>query len=402
MPSENLDLSFDELELSPKILQGVKSCGINIPTDIQAKSIPAILDGFDVMGASKTGSGKTAAFLLPILDRLLNEPKTPLTGARALVLCPTRELAQQTLYQAKQLGKLTDLNYAAVIGGVSYDVQDEALDNKPDLIISTPGRLQELIRTKSIDLMDIEYLVLDEADRMLDMGFAGEVLNIVNHCPEDRQTMLFSATLDSMQVRRIAKDIMVDPQVFEVDTGREAHQSIEQYIHLADDLEHKRQILVHLLGNKAMHAAIIFVKTKERAQQLGVYLREQKVQHEVLYGDLKQKTRQYLLSKFRNGVNPVLVATDVAARGLDVLQISHVINYDMPRNADVYVHRIGRTGRAGQTGTAISIVEAHDIDMLYKVERFTNNKLPRKIIKTLRPQNKEAKPSVKKKKKKAK
>ncbi len=391
-------LGFDELDLSPNIVQAVKSLGITQPTPVQQHAIPAILDGDDVMAASKTGSGKTAAFLLPILDRLQHSPKTTAMGARALVLCPTRELAQQTLYQAKQLGKLTELNYAAVFGGVAYDKQDEALDNHPDLIVSTPGRLQELVRNKTIDLFDIEFIVIDEADRMLDMGFAGAVLSLVNLCPSDAQTLLFSATLDSKQVERIAAEILDEPVRVEIDSSRQAHASVEQYIHLADSVDHKRQLLIHILQGDAIHACIVFVKTKEIAQNLGAYLQSQQINHQVLYGDLKQKTRQMLMSKFRNGACNVMIATDVAARGLDVLQISHVINYDMPRNADVYVHRIGRTGRAGQQGIAISLVEAHDIGMVAKVERFTNNKLPRRKIKGLEPKHKEAKVPAKKKK----
>jgi len=394
--------SFEELDLSPAIVQAVKSAGITKPTPIQQQAIPLILDGEDLMAASKTGSGKTAAFLLPIMDRMHNDKKGIKTGARAIVLCPTRELAQQTLYQAKLFGKLTELKFAAVFGGVAYDKQDEALDDRPDLIVSTPGRLQELIRNKSIDLIDIEYIVIDEADRMLDMGFSGEVLDIVNHCPADAQTLLFSATLDSKQVSRIASEILDEPECIEIDSARKAHESVEQYIHLADSVEHKRQLLMAVLGRDDIHACIIFVKTKENAQSLGAFLQSQKVDHLVLYGDLKQKTRQHLMSKFRNGQNNIMVATDVAARGLDVLQISHVINYDLPRNADVYVHRIGRTGRAGQQGVAISLAEAHDMAVIAKIERFTNQKLPRRKIKGLEPKHKEAKVPNKNKAKKPK
>lgn len=396
-------MSFASLELDQHLLDAVESMGHTRPTSIQNLVIPPAMDEQDIMASAPTGTGKTLAFLLPAVQRLLDFPRRKGGSARILILTPTRELALQISEVAQQLTAGTPFIVGNIIGGVSYEEQEELITNKVDIVIATPGRLMEYIDAEAFDCREVECLVLDEADRMLDMGFIGEMDRIAGETRWRKMTALFSATLEGKGLRDFARDVLQDPVQLEAQVTRRERGKILQYIHLADDAEHKLKLLAALLTEKPEHNQqrkyIVFVKTRERLAELVAQLSELSISCSYLRGEMDQEKRITALKQFKDNEVNILIATDVAARGIDVPDITHVINYDMPRSADVYVHRIGRTARGGKKGIAISLIEAHDMEILGKVERYIKQPLKRRVIKELRPKNKEAKVATRKPKK---
>ena len=398
-------MSFDALELDEHLLNAIAKMGHTRPTSIQKLAIPPAMDEQDIMASAPTGTGKTLAFLLPAVQRLIDFPRRKGGSARILILTPTRELAVQISEVAQQLVAGTDLVVGNIIGGVSYQAQEDVIMETVDIVIATPGRLMEYIDSEAFDCREVETLVLDEADRMLDMGFIKEMDRIAGEARWRKQTSLFSATLEGKGLREFCRDVLNSPVQLNAEVSRRESGKIMQWIHLADSPEHKLQLLAAILEQEPEHDSeqqkkvIVFVKTRDRLTELVAQLAELQITCNYLRGEMDQEKRNQSLSQFKEGKVNILIATDVAARGIDVPDITHVINYDMPRSADIYVHRIGRTARGGKKGTAISLIEAHDIDILAKVERYTDQKLKRRVIKSLRPTHKEAKPSLKKHKK---
>ncbi|GAB2697002.1 ATP-dependent RNA helicase SrmB [Aliiglaciecola sp. 3_MG-2023] len=391
---------FDELDLDEKLCQALADMGYTSPTSIQSLVIPPAMEGQDILANAPTGTGKTAAFLLPACQFLLDFPRQQPGSCRILILTPTRELALQVYEQAMQITQYTDLECGVITGGINYGTDRETLEKNLDILVATPGRLFEHIEKESFDCRDIESLVLDEADRMLDMGFSAIVNQIAAEARWRKQSMLFSATLEGPGIARFAKDLLTNPVSLEATPSRKEHAKILQWIHLADDATHKYNLLKSILTNQ-IQSAVVFVKTRDRLNQLKQMLERDGFTISWLQGEMPQDKRNSALQRFKDGEINILLATDVASRGIDVDNISHVINYDLPRTADIYVHRIGRTGRAGKKGTAISIAEAHEMGIIAKIERYTQQRLKRRVIEALRPKNKEAKPPVKKKKPKS-
>ena len=390
---------FDQLDLDDALCAAMINMGFTAPTTIQSLAIPTALEGKDLMASAPTGTGKTLAFLLPACQYLLDFPRSEPGTARILVLSPTRELALQTYEQARAAPANTALTCGVITGGINYGTDKETLSQNLDILVATPGRLFEHIEKERADCRDIEWLILDEADRMLDMGFSGIVNQIAAEARWRKQTLLFSATLEGKGLRQFARDIMEDPAEISAEVSRKEKAKILQWFHLADDAAHKYTLLKHILSEQ-ITTAIVFVKTRERLQQLKDQLMRDGFDLCYLQGEMPQDRRNAAMTKFRSGEAPILVATDVAARGIDVQNVSHVINYDLPRTADVYLHRIGRTGRAGAKGTAISLVEAHDFAMMGRIARYTKEVIKARVIDGLRPKHKA--PTVKKKPKKKK
>ncbi len=393
-------MSFESLELDPVLLQAVEELGFTRPTTIQTQVIPVAMEGRDIMASAPTGTGKTAAFLLPMMQHMIDFPRRKPGPARALILTPTRELALQITEQAEALAAHTFLKVASIIGGVAEETQLPALEKTVDIVIATPGRLMQYIEDERFDSRDIEVLVLDEADRMLDMGFIGDVDRIAAEARWRKQTMLFSATLEGAGLKSFSEDLLKDPAEFYAEQPRSERKKIQQLVYFADTSEHKFKILKHLLQQEEVQRSIIFVKTRERLAELVSQLQGSGIDCAWLRGEMEQEKRVEALQRFRSGKVTILVATDVAARGIDLPDVSHVFNYDMPRSADTYVHRIGRTGRAGKKGCAINLVEAHDVGMMERVERYTEEKMMRRVVDSMRPQHKISKVATKKKEKK--
>ncbi|GAA6152997.1 DEAD/DEAH box helicase [Pseudoteredinibacter isoporae] len=336
-------------------------------TPVQEAAIPAVLEGKDLMVSAATGSGKTLAFLLPVYQRLLAQD-SPKTGTRALILCPTRELARQILKQATLLNKFCRLEAAVIAGGAEFKYQKAILRKNPEIIIATPGRLVEHIDKGNTDLGDLETLVLDEADRMLDMGFSEDLERIAGECGSQHQSLLFSATLSHAKAENLASNLLKEPTSIAMEGQDEAQPDIQQQRILSDTPQHKKQLLSWLLANDRFNKALIFTNTKALASELRGFLAYSKQRVGTLHGDMEQDERNRTMDRFRRNHINVLVATDIAARGLDVKDVDLVINVDMARNVDDYTHRIGRTGRAGAQGVAINLVSAHEWDLMAKIE----------------------------------
>nr|WP_267254573.1 ATP-dependent RNA helicase SrmB [Vibrio fluminensis] len=370
--------------------------GFKRPTQVQAQAIPQALDGRDILASAPTGTGKTAAFVLPALQYLQDFPRRKPGPARVLVLTPTRELAMQVADQARALAKNTKLNIFTITGGVQYQEHADILATTQDIVVATPGRLMEYIQAERFDCRAIEWLILDEADRMLDMGFGPTVDRLSQECRWRKQTLLFSATLEGKGVEGFTADLLKDPAEIDAEPSRSERKKITQWYHRADNAEHKLALLKKIITEQA-ERSIVFLKTRERLAELRTELEKAQIPCAWIQGEMPQDRRNNAIARFRDGSVNVLLATDVAARGIDLPDVSHVINYDMPRSADVYLHRIGRTARAGKKGNAISIVEAHDQQMLDRVARYVKEDIKERFIKEMRPTHK--KPVFKKKKK---
>jgi superfamily II DNA/RNA helicase len=381
-------VSFKELNLDSKLLQAIEASGFTSPTDIQRAAIPVVLAGRDLMASAQTGTGKTAAFVLPAMQRLLSPPAVQGHGPRVLVLTPTRELANQVNDNIRSLGKFCRYTAGSVVGGMPYPPQIKMLRQPLDLLVATPGRLMDHMAQGRIDFSRLEVLVLDEADRMLDLGFVDAVRDIAAATPANRQTLLFSATLEG-KVMVIAKQLLRNPERVQLAANHENHTAITQHVHIADSFGHKHRLLAHHLASTELTQAVIFTATKRGADQLAEKLAEQGHISAALHGDMNQGARKRTVDRMRRGGVRLLVATDVAARGLDIRGISHVINFDLPMVAEDYIHRIGRTGRGGDTGVAISLVGPDDRGKLAGIERLTGRKLERSVIPGLEPSARE-------------
>jgi superfamily II DNA/RNA helicase len=377
-------MSFETLALSEPILKAIAACGYTEPTPIQAQSIPLAIAGKDLIGSAQTGTGKTASFVLPALERLLTPSTLKGKGPRILVLTPTRELANQVTDAVRTYGKFMRVRCGAILGGMPYREQMALLSQPVDIIVATPGRLIDHLDRRSINLSRLELLILDEADRMLDMGFSEDVDRIAAAAPDERQTLLFTATMDDAMAK-LAKRLLKDPVRIAVEATKVQELQIEQRLHVTDDMRHKNRILQHLINDASMTKAIIFSATKRDADMLASELYAQGHAAAALHGDMSQGARNKTIVNMRRGKVRLLVATDVAARGLDVSGISHVINFDLPKFAEDYVHRIGRTGRAGASGIAISFCSGNEVAYLDRIERFTGKTLPQHVIEGFEP-----------------
>ncbi len=362
-------MSFEKFRLNEKVLAGVTAAGYQVPTPIQSQSIPPIMEGRDVMGLAQTGTGKTAAFVLPILQRLMSGERGRI---RALIVAPTRELSEQINESIVELGRKTGLKSATIYGGVSIFNQINQLRSRIDIICACPGRLLDHVGRGTIDLSSVEVLVLDEADHMFDMGFLPEVRKIVKHLPAKRQTLLFSATMPN-EIRSLANDLLINP--VNVQIGHAAPAMTVCHTFYPVQMENKTALLKDILEKTHTQSVLVFTRTKSRAKQLSEQLN--RVGHKVtsLHGNLTQQKRKLSLDGFRDGRFAVMVATDIAARGIDVSRVSHVINYDMPSTADAYTHRIGRTGRASKNGDAFTFITGQDGDLLKSLKKLLGEKL---------------------------
>ncbi|SUA36004.1 ATP-dependent RNA helicase [Neisseria zoodegmatis] len=389
-----MSVKFSDLNLDKNLLSALTQAGYDSPTPIQAQSIPHALDGCDIMASAQTGSGKTAAFLLPTLQRLTKRSDKPGKGPRALVLTPTRELAAQVEKNALTYAQnMKWFRTVSIVGGSSFGYQIRALSKPIDLIVATPGRLMDLMDSGKVDFSRLEVLILDEADRMLDMGFIEDIETIVAATPESRQTLLFSATWDGA-VGKLARKLTKNPEVVEVERVDDQGKIEEQLLY-CDDMRHKNRLLDHILRDANINQCVIFTSTKAMTEQLADDLYEKGFAANCLHGDMPQGWRNRTLMDLRKGRCKILVATDVAARGIDVPTITHVINYDLPKQAEDYVHRIGRTGRAGRTGLAISFAEVNEYVKVHKIEKYINRKLPEMTIEGMEPTRKRATKALK-------
>ena len=386
-------MSFENLNLDPLIIKAINTSGFTEPTDIQREAIPVVLTKRDLMASAQTGTGKTAAFVLPALQHLLTKSNKPGNGPRVLVLTPTRELAMQVNDNIRQFSRFVQFTNGTVVGGMPYPPQMKMLKRPLDLLVATPGRLMDHMDAGRIDFSRLEILILDEADRMLDMGFVDAVRKIGAATPKDKQTLLFSATLEG-KVMTIAKQLLNNPERIQLANNTIQHQSIEQVMHHVDDRDHKHKILTHYLNNDELYQAVIFTGTKRGADRLSKIIAKMGHASAALHGDMTQAKRKRTVDQMRKGKVQFLVATDVAARGLDIKGISHVINYDLPMVAEDYIHRIGRTGRGGASGNAVSLVTADDWKKLKDIERLTGKRLSRTTVEGLEPQTNEPRGNV--------
>ncbi|MEE2729360.1 MAG: DEAD/DEAH box helicase [Pseudomonadota bacterium] len=376
-------MSFALLGLSDPILKAVAEEGYTEPSPIQAQAIPAVLQGRDVMAAAQTGTGKTAGFTLPILERLIKGSSAKANQARVLVLTPTRELAAQVGASVETYGKHLPLRSAVVFGGVKINPQMKKLRGGVDVLVATPGRLLDLYQQNAIRFNQLEVLVLDEADRMLDMGFIHDIRKILNLLPRQRQNLMFSATF-SDEIRQLAKGIVQDPVEISVSPPNATANTVEQWVYPVDK-KPKARLLLELIRQQQWEQVLVFTKTKRGANQLAAFLEAEGVSALPIHGNKSQGARTKALTNFKEGRIRVLVATDIAARGLDIDRLPQVVNFELPNVPEDYVHRIGRTGRAGAVGHAISLVCADEADLLFAIERLINRHLDRKPMAGFEP-----------------
>jgi ATP-dependent RNA helicase RhlE len=369
-------MSFSKFNLTDTIQKALETEKYTIPTPIQEMAIPVILEGKDLIGCAQTGTGKTAAFALPIL-KLLDEGKVPRKARRnirTLVLTPTRELAQQISESFRRYGNNTGIRNTVVYGGVSQKPQTEKLRKGVDVLIATPGRLLDLMEQRFINLDHVSILVLDEADRMLDMGFIHDIRRIISSIPKERQTLFFSATMPP-EVLKLTKDILNDPVKITVTPDKPAVEAIRQELYYVTR-PNKKNLLLHLLQNEEVSSALVFTRTKHGAEVVTRYLNTAKINADAIHGDKSQNARQRSLDKFKAKKTRVLVATDIASRGIDVHKLSHVINYDIPEESETYIHRIGRTGRAGLEGVAVSFCDEEEVYYLKEINKLIKIPIP--------------------------
>ena len=371
---------FEQLNLIEPILSALKNEGYTTPTPIQEQAIPIILEGKDLLGCAQTGTGKTAAFAIPVLQLLCKQKYTGQAikgGIKALVLTPTRELAIQIEESFAAYGKNLGLKQLVIFGGVSQQSQTNALRNGVDILIATPGRLLDLINQRYISLKDVEFFILDEADRMLDIGFIHDVKKIITLLPAKKQTLFFSATMPA-EISKLASSILHNPLKVEVTPVSSTAETIQQAVYFVEK-ENKKLLLTHLLQDTAIKSALVFTRTKHGADKVVKDLLRAKIGAEAIHGNKSQNARQRALSNFKSRVTRVLVATDIAARGIDVDELTHVINYELPNVPETYVHRIGRTGRAGLSGTALSFCESEELAYLKDIHKLIGKEIPKNI-----------------------
>lgn len=369
-------MRFENMKLIVPILKAVDTEGYTVPTPIQERAIPLILEGKDLLGCAQTGTGKTAAFAIPLLQ-ILHKDKINEKGSRvlkALILTPTRELAIQIGESINAYGKYTGLKHTVIFGGVSQDSQTKALRLGVDIIVATPGRLLDLMNQKYISLGNIKHFVLDEADRMLDMGFSHDMKKIIAQLPVKRQTLLFSATMPK-EITKLVDAILTNPVKVEVNPVSSTVDTIEQTVYFVERKD-KKPLLIQLLKNRSIDSALIFTRTKHGADKVARDLAKARISAQAIHGNKSQAARQLALNNFKLKHTRVLVATDIAARGIDVQELSHVINFDMPNVPETYVHRIGRTGRAGMGGTALSFCDTEEKGYLRDIQKLISRKIP--------------------------
>jgi ATP-dependent RNA helicase RhlE len=378
-------MSFQELGLRAELVRAVSDKGYDTPTPIQSQAIPLVLEGRDLMGSAQTGTGKTAGFTLPMLQRLaeVDPPKNSRRPVRALVVTPTRELAAQVAQSVSDYGRLLSLRSAVIFGGVSINPQKQKLIRGVDILVATPGRLLDHVSQRSVDLSRVELLVLDEADRMLDMGFIHDIRKLLALLPKQKQTLLFSATF-SDDIKKLANGLLKSPALVEVARRNTTVEAIEQVIHPVDK-SRKRELLSFLIGSQRWQQVLVFSRTKHGANRLATQLISDGINAAAIHGNKSQGARTRALADFKSGKVQVLVATDIAARGLDIDQLPHVVNFDLPNVPEDYVHRIGRTGRAGREGEAISLVCVDELKLLRDIERVIKREIPKRVIEGYEP-----------------
>lgn len=377
-------MTFQSLDLHEALLRAVEEEGYTIPTPIQAAAIPAVIAGKDLLAAAQTGTGKTAGFTLPMLHKLANNPiKSRRPKPRALILTPTRELAAQVEKSVMTYGRHLQLRTAVVYGGANMVPQIKRLRSGVDIVVATPGRLLDHIRQNNIDLKTIEMFILDEADRMLDMGFIHDINTVIGMMPENKQSLLFSATF-SKEIKKLSQGLLNEPELIEVARENSTAERVTQTIHPVDRAK-KTELLTHLIGSKSWGQTLVFTRTKRGADQLSKELYREGIRTDSIHGDKSQRARMKVLENFKHGRIQVLVATDVAARGLDIEHLPHVVNFDMPEVPEDYIHRIGRTGRAGKSGEAISLVSSGERNLLSNIERLLKTKLSSSIVEGFAP-----------------
>ncbi|MDR3514691.1 MAG: DEAD/DEAH box helicase [Azospirillaceae bacterium] len=386
-------MTFADLNLHPSLLRALESCGYTEPTPIQERAIPVAMAGRDMIASANTGTGKTAAFVLPALERLKQPRQAGTYGPRVLILSPTRELASQILEAVRKYSKFDRVYTGVILGGMPYREQLRMLERRVDVIVATPGRLIDHLERNRLDLSAVEMLILDEADRMLDMGFIEPVEQIAAACPETRQTLLFTATVDGPMVK-LASRLLRDPERIDIAGRKLSLDSIEQLLLRADDLGHKQRLLHHLVAQPEITKAIVFAATKRDVDRLAEELTANGHLAAALHGDMKQSQRNRTVEALRRGRVRLLVATDVAARGIDVADISHVINFDLPKVAEDYVHRIGRTGRAGATGVALSFFTRQDFKQVRAIENYIGTTLTPHVVPGLEPKTRQERPAA--------
>ena len=373
-------MSFESLGLRTELLRAVSEKGYSTPSPIQQQAIPYVLEGRDIMGGAQTGTGKTAGFTLPLLQRLMSSAKQDKASRsiRALVLTPTRELAAQVDESVRIYGKYLPLRSTVIFGGVKINPQIQKLRNGVDILVATPGRLLDHISQRTVDLSKVEILVLDEADRMLDMGFIRDIRKVLALLPKQKQTLLFSATF-SDEIKQLSKGLLNSPALVEVAQRNTASERVKQVVHPVDK-RRKRELLSHLIGSNNWQQVLVFNRTKHGANHLVEQLNSDGITAAAIHGNKSQGARTKALSDFKSGKVRVLVATDIAARGLDISQLPHVVNFELPNIAEDYVHRIGRTGRAGNEGEAMSLVCVDELKLLKDIERLMKRDIPKLVI----------------------
>ena len=368
-------MTFEQLELIEPIQKALTKEGYTIPTPIQAEAIPYVLDGYDLLGCAQTGTGKTAAFSIPIIQNLYNERQHgKVRGIKALILTPTRELAIQIGESFTAYGKYTGVRHTVIFGGVGQKPQTDALERGVDVLIATPGRLLDLINQGFISLKYLDYFVLDEADRMLDMGFIHDIKRILPLLPKKRQSLFFSATMPP-EIERLAGTILHEPQKVEVTPASSTVDKIDQSVYFVEKAE-KVSLLTHLLKDSSLESVLVFTRTKHGADKVARVLAKANIGAEAIHGNKSQTARQRALTNFKDHTTRVLIATDIAARGIDVDHLSHVINYELPNVPETYVHRIGRTGRAVRSGVAYSFCDAEEVPYLKDIQKLIGKQIP--------------------------
>lgn len=376
-------MTFEELELSPAILKALQEKGYVNPTPIQAKAIPAVLAGRDVLAAAQTGTGKTAGFTLPILEKLSQNPSTGKKAIKALILTPTRELAAQIFDNVNEYSQHLPIRSTVIFGGVGMRPQIDSIRKGSEVVIATPGRLLDLHSQGHVDLRQLEILVLDEADRMLDMGFSKDIHRILKLIPQKRQTLLFSATFNS-DIKKMTETLLRDPVKIEIEAENSTVDRIDQMVYRVDK-DRKTELLIHLINEGNWQQVLVFTRTKHGADRLAKKLDRAKIRSSAIHGDKSQNQRTRALAGFKAWDTQVLVATDIAARGIDIQLLPHVVNFEMPNSPEDYVHRIGRTGRAGKEGIAVSLVSYDEESNLKDIEKFIDKKIPNDVVEGFEP-----------------